>query len=175
MTDFSPLCPPADPRARARSRPSGSCTSSTTTSRSPASILKYRDQLADRLAAQVHERQRLGEQHARVRRATARSARRPAPTSNCDAPRAAPARRRPSKPTLCRVPWYSARDCPSPTIAFIEPARSQSRLLLVFFLSSFLASSSSFLPFLMTSGSAGVAGAAAASLPASPRLPRPSA
>ena len=42
MTDFSPLCPPADPRARARSLPSGSCTSSTTTSRSATSILKYR-------------------------------------------------------------------------------------------------------------------------------------
>ena len=42
MIDFSPLCPPADPDGRARSRPSSRCTSSTTTSTSAGSILKNR-------------------------------------------------------------------------------------------------------------------------------------
>ena len=67
MTDFKPLCPPADPRARARSLPSGSCTSSTTISRSADVDLEVPRQLADRLAAEVHERQRLGQQRAAVR------------------------------------------------------------------------------------------------------------
>ena len=40
MTDFKPLCPPADPRARARSLPSGSCASSTTTAGRRDSISK---------------------------------------------------------------------------------------------------------------------------------------
>ena len=52
-------------RPRARSRPSASCTSSTTTSRSGTLDLEEPQQLADRVAAEVHERQRLGEQHAR--------------------------------------------------------------------------------------------------------------
>ena len=49
-------------RAAPAACPSGSCTSSTTTSRSAGVDLEIARQPADRLAAQVHERQRLGQQ-----------------------------------------------------------------------------------------------------------------
>ena len=49
--DFSPLCPPADPRGRARSRASGSCTSSTIDQQIDGVDLEVPQQSADRLAA----------------------------------------------------------------------------------------------------------------------------
>ena len=132
MTDFNPLCPPADPRARARSLPSGSCTSSTTISRSADVDLEVPRQLADRLAAQVHERQRLDQQH--------RLAVRPPPPRDqrlgrrrlerrCRARRASSSTT--ANPTLCRVPRYFAPGLPSPTIAFIDRGSSQIALLLL--------------------------------------------
>ena len=132
MTDFKPLCPPADPRARARSLPSGSCTSSTTISRSADVDLEVPRQLADRLPAEIHERQRLDQQHRRRRpaAATSRSARRPAPTRTPIAARRASSSTT-ANPTLCRVPRYFAPGLPSPTIAFTHlhrrPVTSSSR------------------------------------------------
>ena len=61
MTDFSPLCPPAPPSRRARNRPSGSATSSVTMNTSGGLDLVEPRQCRHRLAAQVHERQRLGD------------------------------------------------------------------------------------------------------------------
>ena len=160
ITDFKPLCPPADPRARARSCPSGSCTSSTTTSRSATLDLEV---------AHAARRPPGRCRFMNVSGLTSSDVARPPPSRHQrlgrrrferDAPRAAPARRPPSKPTLCRVPAYFGAGIAEPD----DRSFNRADFFFFFFSSFFSPSSSSFLPFLMTSGSAGVAvGAAAAS------------
>ena len=164
MIDFSPLCPPADPRARARSFAERQLHFVDDTSRSAGSILKYRDSsptasplrfmnvsgLASStvvVRADRHLRdQRLDRRRLERRRRRAAPARRPPRTRRCAA---------------CR--GTSRPDCRARRSASWHCDRIADYLLLVLllvFLSS--SSSSSFLPFLMTSGSAGAAGAAAA-------------
>ena len=123
MIDFRPLCPPADPAGRARNRPSSSCTSSTTTSRSGELDLVEPQQLADRLAAEVHERQRLGQQ---TRRSAppVRDERlgRAAPTSQSSPMPSAPARRRRRTRRCAACPRTARPGLPRPTIELHESA-----------------------------------------------------
>ena len=133
MIDFSPLCPPADPRGRARSLPERQLHLVDDDEQVGGVDLEEPRQRADRLAAQVHERQRLGQQHrARPAAATSRSAPRAARRLEAGtAPRRASSSTT-SKPTLCRVPAYCGPGLPSPTIGFTPTSSSSS-----FFLSSF--------------------------------------
>ena len=162
MIDFNPLCPPADPRARARNFAERQLHFVDDDEQIDRLDLEVAQQPADRLAARIHERQRLGQQRvAGPPRADQRLDRR---GIECRRSPAAPARRAPRSRCCAASRGTSRRDFPD--------RRSASRTY--FFFSSFSSSSSSFLPFLMTSGSAGAVGAATAAPPA-PRLLRPSA
>ena len=94
----------------------------------PTSILKNARQLADRLAALVHERQRLRPAATSwpSASATSRSARRPAPIRTAT-DRAAPARRPPRSRRCAASRNTRAPGLPSPTIAFTSAATSSCR------------------------------------------------
>jgi len=63
ITDFNPLCPPAEPRSRTRIMPQGSAISSQITITSEGLALVRPTSSRTRQAAQVHHRLRLGEHH----------------------------------------------------------------------------------------------------------------
>ena len=160
MIDFRPLCPPADPDGRARSRPSSRLHVVDDDEEVRQLDLVEPQQLADRVAAEVHERQRLGEQRRR-RPATSPISASAGADSHSSRCRSA-SRSTTSKPTLCRVPVVLP-----PGIAQADNELHSSPLhRLTGFIGTsrlgFSSSSFSVLPFLMTSGSAGAAGAAAA-------------
>ena len=119
--DRKPLWPPSVPR-RARPQPAQRQVDVVADDQEVGSLdLVVPGERRDRLAAQVHERERLDEQHDVVRPPPlAPAARRPAP-SRTPARAARASRSTTSNPTLCRVPRYFAPGLPSPATSFMPP------------------------------------------------------
>ena len=86
MIDFSPLCPPAEPRSRMRIVPSGNARSSeiTTNCLTGDSALQFRQQARNCLSTQVHEGLRFRELRYRAFNLAAPDKRTAFATSNCD-------------------------------------------------------------------------------------------
>ena len=133
MIDFRPLCPPAEPRGRARSRRQRQLHFVDHDQQVRRVDLEVARQPADRLAARVHERQRLGQQHAdrRARRHFAISASTGAASNSTPAaPRQLVDDREPDvvpRPLVLARPGLPAR----------RSLQSSQLLLVVFFFSSF--------------------------------------
>ena len=124
VIDLSPLCPPADPRARARSRPSGRFASSTMTSRSGSSMRVEPDQLGHRVPLRFMNVSGLPRSAAAVRAIPQpRHHRLARARSRTSTPWRRASSSATSKPTLCRVPRYFAPGLPRPAMSFTSGAR----------------------------------------------------
>ena len=157
ITDFTPLCPPPNPSAGSALRPRQIQLVVNQHQAAPAATVSFQQPL-HRRAAQIHERLRLGQQHALAADLAQPDQRLESLAASTRMPLRSASRSITRKPRLCGVFSYSAPGFPRPTI---KPRTSSGHRCYFFF---FLllrrpAPSSSFLPFLMTSGSA--AGAAA--------------
>ena len=103
MTDLSPFCPPAEPRARMRSVPSGRSMSSTTTQSSEGSTLVFLAKSANGLARGVHVRLRKREEHRRPARLFPGPRREEHSRDRIRIPSSAASASTTRNPALCRV------------------------------------------------------------------------